>query len=31
MKTGVAVPKPLVGIKDREVYIKTHIDKTEIS
>ena len=29
-KTGVAVPKPLVGIKDREVLHKTHIDKTEI-
>jgi len=29
-KTGVAIPKPLVGIKDREVLHKTHIDKTEI-
>ena len=29
-KTGVAVPKPLVGIKDGEVLHKTHIDKTEI-
>ena len=29
-KTGVAVPKPLVGIKDREVLHETHIDKTEI-
>ena len=29
-KTGVAVPKPLAGIKDREVLHKTHIDKTEI-
>ena len=29
-KTGVAIPKSLVGIKDREVLHKTHIDKTEI-
>lgn len=29
-KTGVEVPKPLVGIKDREILHKTHIDKTEI-
>lgn len=29
-KTGVAIAKPLVGIKDKEVLHKTHIDKTEI-
>ena len=29
-KTGVTIPEPLVGIKDREVLHKTHIDKTEI-
>lgn len=29
-KTGVAIAKPLVGIKDKEVLHNTHIDKTEI-
>lgn len=29
-KTGVAIAKPLIGIKDREVLHNTHIDKTEI-
>lgn len=29
-KTGVAIPKPLVGIKDKKVLHTTHIDKTEI-